>query len=188
MESMTLKPTSKNKTCLTLNFSKEVWRSGSEVRNADCSFRGPRFSSQHLYQVANSTRVSNVFWHTDIQTYTHRQIWLVIWFGLVLETGFLCVALAVLEFYGPGWPRTQRSTCLCLLSAGIKDVHHHARLQINFFFPKEKKKKLGASVADPPVSSSRHPGTFPVRGEVSATEAVARTSGRDILVPRSCQD
>jgi hypothetical protein len=28
----------------------------------------------------------------------------------------------------PGWPRTQKSTCLCLPSAGIKGVRHHARL------------------------------------------------------------
>ena len=28
-------------------------------------------------------------------------------------------------FCRPGWPQTQRSTCLCLLSAGIKGVHHH---------------------------------------------------------------
>jgi hypothetical protein len=25
----------------------------------------------------------------------------------------------------PGWPRTQKSSCLCLPSAGIKGVHHH---------------------------------------------------------------
>jgi hypothetical protein len=25
----------------------------------------------------------------------------------------------------PGWPRTQRSACLCLPSAGIKGVRHH---------------------------------------------------------------
>ena len=25
----------------------------------------------------------------------------------------------------PGWPRTQKSVCLCLPSAGIKGVHHH---------------------------------------------------------------
>jgi hypothetical protein len=25
----------------------------------------------------------------------------------------------------PDWPRTQKSTCLCLPSAGIKGVHHH---------------------------------------------------------------
>jgi hypothetical protein len=28
----------------------------------------------------------------------------------------------------PGWPRTQKSTCLCLPSAGIKGVCHHAWL------------------------------------------------------------
>jgi hypothetical protein len=25
----------------------------------------------------------------------------------------------------PGWPRTQKSSCLCLPSAGIKGMHHH---------------------------------------------------------------
>jgi hypothetical protein len=28
----------------------------------------------------------------------------------------------------PGWPRTQKSTCLCLPNAGIKGVCHRARL------------------------------------------------------------
>jgi hypothetical protein len=46
-------------------------------------------------------------------------------FVFVIETGFLCVALAVLELCGPGWPGTQKSTCLCLPSAGIKGVCHH---------------------------------------------------------------
>ncbi|EDL15627.1 mCG1032052 [Mus musculus] len=32
----------------------------------------------------------------------------------------------------PGWPRTQKSACLCLPSAGIKGVRHHARLMANF--------------------------------------------------------
>jgi hypothetical protein len=46
------------------------------------------------------------------------------WF---FETGFLCVALAVLELIcRPGWPGTQKSTCLCLPSAGINGYHHPA--------------------------------------------------------------
>jgi hypothetical protein len=41
------------------------------------------------------------------------------------HTGFLCIALAVQEFTcRPGWPRTQKSACLCLPSAGIKGVRH----------------------------------------------------------------
>jgi hypothetical protein len=48
------------------------------------------------------------------------------WF---FETGFLCIALAVLDsLCRPGWPRTQKSTCLCLPSAGTKGVRHHAGL------------------------------------------------------------
>jgi hypothetical protein len=34
------------------------------------------------------------------------------------------------HFCRPGWPRTQKSSCLCLPSSGIKGVHHHARLNI----------------------------------------------------------
>jgi hypothetical protein len=32
----------------------------------------------------------------------------------------------------PGWPRTQKSACLCLQSAGIKGVRHHAQLTAHF--------------------------------------------------------
>ncbi|GAB1286729.1 DNA repair protein RAD51 homolog 1 [Apodemus speciosus] len=39
--------------------------------------------------------------------------------------GFLCVAwLSWNSLCRPGWPRTQKSTCLCLPSAGIKGVRH----------------------------------------------------------------
>ena len=33
----------------------------------------------------------------------------------------------------PGWPRTQKSACLCLPCAGIKGMSHHARLGFAFF-------------------------------------------------------
>ena len=46
---------------------------------------------------------------------------------LFVEKGFLCVVLTVLELCRPGWPGTQKSDCLCLPSAGIKGVHHHAQ-------------------------------------------------------------
>ncbi|GAB1288661.1 Dedicator of cytokinesis protein 7 [Apodemus speciosus] len=35
------------------------------------------------------------------------------------------------SFCRPGWPRTQKSACLCFPSAGIKDVRHH-RLALHF--------------------------------------------------------
>jgi hypothetical protein len=34
--------------------------------------------------------------------------------------------------YRPGWPRTQKSACLCLPSAGIKGVHDHCPAHILF--------------------------------------------------------
>jgi hypothetical protein len=49
-------------------------------------------------------------------------------FVFVFETGFLCIALAVWNsLCRPGWPLTQKSACLCLLSAGIKGVRHYCR-------------------------------------------------------------
>lgn len=41
-------------------------------------------------------------------------------FGFGFKIRFLCVALAVLELCRPIWSWTNRSTCLCLSSAGIK--------------------------------------------------------------------
>jgi hypothetical protein len=63
-----------------------------------------------------------------------------------LKIGFLCVALAVLELYRPGWPQTQKSACLCLPSAGIKGLYHHCSARANtsvslekyFFFKEEE--------------------------------------------------
>lgn len=38
----------------------------------------------------------------------------------------LCVALAVLELYRPGWPQTQEiPSTFCFPSAGIKGLSHH---------------------------------------------------------------
>ena len=43
-----------------------------------------------------------------------------------VETGFLCVVLAVLELPSQtNWSRTQRSACLCLPRAGIRGVCYH---------------------------------------------------------------
>ena len=45
---------------------------------------------------------------------------------LFFKTGFLCTfgACPGTSSCRPGWPWTQRSACLCLLSAGIKDICH----------------------------------------------------------------
>jgi hypothetical protein len=52
---------------------------------------------------------------------------------LFFETGFLCVALAVLELtLYPGRPWIQKSACLCLPSTGIKDVCHHCPAELDF--------------------------------------------------------
>jgi hypothetical protein len=36
------------------------------------------------------------------------------------------------HFVDQAWPRIQKSACLCLLSAGIKGVHHYAQLGYTF--------------------------------------------------------
>jgi hypothetical protein len=50
---------------------------------------------------------------------------------------FFCLFLSVAQLSWnslcrPGWPRTQKSACLCLPSPGIKGMRHHA-WQINLF-------------------------------------------------------
>jgi hypothetical protein len=53
----------------------------------------------------------------------------------VCLTGFLCVALTVSwnSLCRPGWPRTQKSTCFCLLSTRIKGVCHHCLATLHFY-------------------------------------------------------
>ena len=55
----------------------------------------------------------------------------------VLETGFLCRfgASPVTSSCRPGWAQTQRSTCLCLPSAGIKGVQHHLLASLALIMP-----------------------------------------------------
>jgi hypothetical protein len=65
------------------------------------------------------------------------EILLLFWFWFwFFKTGFLCVALAALELtvdQAGLEPGTQKSACLCLPSAGIKGVRHHAQLFLRFF-------------------------------------------------------
>jgi hypothetical protein len=60
------------------------------------------------------------------------------WF---FETGFLCVALAVLELTQTGWPRTQKYACLSLPSAGIKGVRHHCRAAVHYLDVRKSPRK-----------------------------------------------
>ena len=51
---------------------------------------------------------------------------------LFSETGFFCVALLSWNsLYRPGWPRNQKSACLCLPNAGIKGMRHHCSVVKN---------------------------------------------------------
>jgi hypothetical protein len=72
----------------------------------------------------NSPLRSN-FHSSNFCTFVRHLFFCLFVFVFVFETGFLCVALAVLELCRPGWPRTRKSACLCLPSAGIKGVCHH---------------------------------------------------------------
>jgi hypothetical protein len=57
----------------------------------------------------------------------------VLFWGVGVETGFLCIALGMSwnSLCRPGWPQTHKSAWLCLPSAGIKGVCHHAQLRFN---------------------------------------------------------
>ena len=71
----------------------------------------------------------------------------------------------------PGWPQTQKSACLCLPSAGIKGVCHHARPSVHFLiftvvvfiFPKSSSSLVqticAVSSGGSPLSLSQDPCT-----------------------------
>jgi hypothetical protein len=65
-------------------------------------------------------------WYTNIhvmRTAGHSFLFVCFFFlfFFFFETGFLCIPwLSWNLLCRPGWPQTQKSTCLCLLSAGIK--------------------------------------------------------------------
>jgi hypothetical protein len=55
------------------------------------------------------------------------------------ETGFLCVAwLSWNLLCRPSWLQIQRSTCLCLPSAGIKGMCHHCSAKHIYFYIAKK--------------------------------------------------
>jgi hypothetical protein len=68
-------------------------------------------------------------------------IWLffVFWFFGFSRQGFSVEPwLSWNSLCRPGWPRTQKSACLCLPSAGIKGVCHHAWLTNSFPYLESK--------------------------------------------------
>jgi hypothetical protein len=84
--------------------------------------------STRFQQVAVSSIVI-IMWYNLFFIFIYLFIYLLIYF----ETGFLCIALAALELCSPGWPRTQKSTYLCLPSAGIKCVRHQCLVWYNLW-------------------------------------------------------
>jgi hypothetical protein len=59
---------------------------------------------------------------------------------LFFKAGFLSVLpwLSWNSLCRPGWPWTQKSTCLCLPSAGIKGMRHHCLAASPHFMPSLK--------------------------------------------------
>ena len=56
------------------------------------------------------------------------------------ETGFLYVYtwLSWNSLCRPGWPRTQKISCLCLPSTGIKGMGHYCLTTLKLLNPKNK--------------------------------------------------
>lgn len=63
------------------------------------------------------------------------------------KTGFLW-SLSWYSLYRPDWPRSWRSTCLCLLIARIKGMHHSIQLTIECFKLKAGKRYLEHTVLE----------------------------------------
>jgi hypothetical protein len=79
---------------------------------------------------------------------------------LQLTVGFVCCLFVFqvrVSLCSPGCPGTQKSTCLCLPSAGTKGVRHHAWLTVGFL----------KSSSSSTQSISRLSGCFPATPRVS---------------------
>jgi hypothetical protein len=91
-------------------------------------FRGiTRLISRVVVQVCNTTSNGGVFLflHIFARNLLTPEFFSFFWF---FETGFSVQPwLSWNSLCRPGWCRTQKSACLCLPSAGIKDVRHHTR-------------------------------------------------------------
>jgi hypothetical protein len=83
-----------------------------------CTYKGARTVYQSLSEMRNTQKKLSLFFRD-----------------------FICVALAVLELCRPGWPRTQKSACLCLPSAGVKGVYHYCPAK-NLSFRKRETDRL----------------------------------------------
>jgi hypothetical protein len=90
--------------------------------------------------------------------------------------GFLCVALAVLQLTGPGWPQTKRSMCSVSQVLGLKECmcHHHPAPPLR----KQRgeggtETKFGHCHPAPPLRKEREEG-------VTETKFGAETEGRTI--------
>ena len=123
-----------------------VWKINSVDLRMECR-RGCQFFISH--SLRNPTKIQ-----TDVHTHTHTRaggIWMcmlqwcaltqilrslntfllsekVLYCFVFTQTVSLLCWLSFNSLCRPGWPRTQRSPCHCLLSAGIKGVHCQAGL------------------------------------------------------------
>ena len=73
-------------------------------------------------------------WLVGLGVFVCLFVWLVGWLVGFFITEFLCVALAVLELSLQSrlTLNSQKSSCLCLTSAGIKGMHHHQPAHCSF--------------------------------------------------------
>ena len=70
--------------------------------------------------------------HWDYSMHYHAWLLEVFGFASFCETGFLCVVLAVLELILAS--NSQRSSCLCLLGAGIRGASNHHPESLFYLF------------------------------------------------------
>jgi hypothetical protein len=122
--------------CLKKNY--RAWRDGSGIRSNGCSSRGPEFHSRHPHG-SSQLSVAPVpedltpsHRHTCRQNTSVREFKnILILFIYLFIFGFSRQGFSVSPWLSwnslcrPGWPQTQKSTCLCLPSAWIEGVRHH---------------------------------------------------------------
>jgi hypothetical protein len=66
--------------------------------------------------------------------YFYLFIYLFIYFGFSRQGFSVYLKLSWNTLSRPGWPRTLKSTCLCLASAGVKGICHHCPAYFIFYW------------------------------------------------------
>jgi hypothetical protein len=81
-------------------------------------------TTMHTFKNHKEVYNLNLLKHTNLSKEENNSVFIIIALFFLRQGFSVKPWLFWNSLCRPGWPRTQKSTCLCLPSAGIKGVHH----------------------------------------------------------------